>query len=173
MNSIFIRRSIRRFEDRPVEPEKIERLLRAAMQAPSGMNTQPWEFIVVQDPEKRLAISQMSEYAGMCRYAPCLIITLANMDYTAEHGSWWVQDMAACTQNILLQAVEEGLGAVWLGFYPIESRIQKMRKFFNLPENIVPYSVVALGYSQRENKFIDRFKPERVHYEGWTNSEDK
>ena len=130
------------------------------MQAPSGKNAQPWEFIVVQDAEKRLAISKMSEYAGMCRYAPCLIITLANMDYNTDNGIWWVQDMAACTQNILLQAVEEGLGAVWLGFYPIQSRIETMRKYFNLPENIVPYSIVALGYSERKNEFIDRYKPD-------------
>lgn len=167
MKEIYNRRSIRRFIEKQVEPEKIERLLRAAMQAPSGKNAQPWEFLVVTDPEKRLAISRMSEYAGMCRYAPLVIVTMADTSKGADGGLWWVQDMSACTVNILHQAVSEGLGACWCGFYPVESRVDKMRAYFSLPENIVPFSVVAIGYSERENKYIDRYLPERVHWEGY------
>lgn len=167
MNSIFTRRSIRRFKDTPVEDEKIERLLRAAMQAPSAKNSQPWEFMVITDAEDRAAVSKMSEYASMCVYAPVLIVTLANLENLPDGSVWWTQDMSAATQNILLQAAEEGLGAVWLGFYPYESRTSKMRAHYNLPDNIMPFSVVALGYSDRENVFIDRFLPERVHYGKW------
>lgn len=167
MNSIFTRRSIRRFLDTQVEQEKIESLLKAAMQAPSGKNEQPWQFMVITDAQDRLALSQMSEYAGMCRYAPVVIVTLANMEGLDDDGMWWVQDMSAATQNILLQAVEEGLGAVWLGFYPIEERIKKFREYYSIPESVVPFSLVALGYSERENKFIDRYEPQRVHYGKW------
>lgn len=167
MNSIFTRRSIRRYTDQPVEAEKIERLLRAAMQAPSGKNAQPWDFMVITDSDDRLALSEMSEYAHMCRFAPVVIVTLANLNRVADDGLWWVQDMSAATQNILLQAVEEGLGAVWLGFYPIEERIAKFREYFALPENIVPFSLVALGYSEKENKFIDRYDPARIHFGKW------
>lgn len=168
MNSIFTRRSIRRFDDtRAVEPEKLERLLRAAMQAPSTKNTQPWEFLVVTDPRDRLAISQMSEYAGVCRFAPALIVTAANTDKESE--DWWPQVLSACTQNILLQAVEEGLGAVWLGLYPLQTRTDKMRQYYKLPENIMPFSVVALGYSDRSNEFIDRYDPSAVNYGTWGN----
>lgn len=165
MNTIFTRRSIRRFDDRPVEEEKVERLLRAGMQAPSGKNAQPWEFLIITDEADRLAVSQMSEYAGMCRFAPLLIVTLADLGKTADGGLWWPQDMAACTQNILLQAASEGLGAVWLGFYPIEERIGKMRSYYDLPESIIPFSVVAAGYSPKENVFVDRFDPKRIHNE--------
>ncbi len=165
MDIINNRRSIRRFLEKPVEDEKIERLLRAGMQAPSGKNEMPWEFIIVKDPETRLALSQMSEYAGMCRYAPVVIVTLANLEKLVDSGAWWVQDMSACTQNILLQAVYEGLGACWCGFYPVQERIDKMRGFYNLPETIVPFSLIPVGYSERENKFINRFDNSRIHNE--------
>lgn len=163
MDTIMNRRSIRRFLDKPVEDEKIERLLRAAMQAPSGKNEMPWEFMIITDAEDKLALSQMSEYAGMCRFAPTVIVTLANLSKLADDGAWWVQDMSACTQNILLQAVEEGLGACWCGFYPIEERIEKFRKYFSIPEEVVPFSLIPLGYSERENKFIDRYDATRVY----------
>lgn len=165
MDIINCRRSIRRYLEKPVEDEKIERLLRAGMQAPSGKNEMPWEFIVVKDEETRLAISQMSEYAGMCRFAPVVIVTLANLGKLADGGAWWVQDMSACTQNILLQAAYEGLGACWCGFYPLQERIDKMRRFYDLPETIVPFSLIPVGYSERENKFIDRFDSSRIHIE--------
>lgn len=165
MDIINCRRSIRRYLEKPVEDEKIERLLRAGMQAPSGKNEMPWEFIVVKDKETRFAISQMSEYAGMCRYAPVVIVTLANLEKLADGGAWWIQDMSACTQNILLQAAYEGLGACWCGFYPLQERIDKMRRFYDLPESIVPFSLIPVGYSERENKFIDRFDCSRIHNE--------
>lgn len=165
MEEIMNRRSIRRYLDRPVEADKLERILRAGMQAPSGKNEMPWEFIVVTDPELRLAISQMSEFAGMCRYASVVIVTLANLEKLADGGAWWIQDMSACTQNILLQAVREGLGACWCGFYPIQERIEKMRALYGLPESVIPFSLIPMGYSERENRFIDRFDSSRIHNE--------
>jgi len=167
MNSIFTRRSIRRFLDRPVEEEKVDRLLRAAMQAPSAMNAQPWEFLVITDPQDRVAITEMSKPASMCRYAPVVIANLVNRDRCEGHGTWWIQDMAAATENMLLQAAEEGLGAVWVGFYPVEERIQKFQDYFALPEQVMPFSLVALGYSERENYFLDKYDPSRVHRGKW------
>jgi len=170
MNSIFIRRSIRRFSETPVEPEKIDRIIRAGMQAPSAKNEQPWDFLVITDAEDRLAVSQMSEFAGCAKFAPVLIATLANLsrdERLSRDGDWWAQDMAACTENMLLQAVEEGLGAVWLGFYPYEHRTKPLRKHFGMPDYVMPFSVVAIGYSERENKFVDRYDAERVHYDKW------
>ena len=167
MNMVFTRRSIRRFQDQPVESEKIEWLLRAAMQAPSAKNAQPWEFLVVTDEADRAAISEMSEYAHMCRYAPALIVTLGDETRSTDHGLRWPQDLAAATQNILLQAVEEGLGACWCGFYPDEKKVAPLKAYFGLPAHIIPFAVIALGYSDRENQFIDRYLPERIHYGKW------
>lgn len=168
MENIFKRRSIRRYKDKKIEDEKVEKLLRAAMQAPSAGNQQPWEFIIVQDKDKLLQLSQLSSYAKPIKHAPMIIIVLANKEKMRFSESW-EQDLGAATQNILLEAVELGLGAVWLGVAPIEDRMSYIKNMFNLNENIKPYSVVAVGYPMidDENKFIDRFDEAKVHYENY------
>lgn len=73
--------------------------------------------------------------------------------------------MSACTQNILLQAVEEDLGAVWLGTYPDEERSNYLKEVFNIPENIIPFSVIVVGYPTEEYAAEDRFNQAKIHYE--------
>ena len=167
MNAIFKRKSIRKFLDREIEDEKIERLLRAGMQAPSATNSQPWEFLVVKDKKSIEKISNMSIYSKPAKTSPCCIITLFNNDYLSrfENYRWVQQDMGACTENILLQAVEEGLGGVWLGTYPDEERVNYLKGHFNIPENVYPYSVIVLGYPTDEYSGTDRFDEDRIHYE--------
>ena len=167
MNSIFTRRSIRVYTAQPVEEEKIERILRAGMQAPSAKNEQPWEFLVVRNRDKLIQLSQAHDYSHMVAGADTAIITLANTAPFEPGQLWWASDMAACTQNILLQIVEEGLGGCWLGFWPRPERIDYVRRLFQLPDYIVPYSVIPLGYTERENKFKDRFLPDRIHWESY------
>ena len=166
-SAIFTRRSVRIFKDQAVETEKVERLLRAAMQAPSAKNRQPWEFLVVTDEADRKAVAGMSVYTPFCADAPLLIITMADTTKSGRDRGFFPQDLSAATQNILLQAVEEGLGACWCGFYPDEKRYTAVQKHFELPEHIVPFSVIAVGYGEQENRFIDRYQPERVHYGKW------
>ena len=167
MNAIFKRKSIRKFLDKEIEDEKIERLLKAGMQAPSAMNTQPWEFIVVKDKKSIEIIENMSKYSKPAKTSACCIITLFNKDYFAkyENYKWFEQDMSACTQNILLQAVEEDLGAVWLGTYPDMERVNYLKEHFNIPENVFPYSVIVLGYPKEDYTGTDRFDKDRIHYE--------
>ena len=107
MNAIFKRKSIRKFLDKEIEDEKIERLLKAGMQAPSAINSQPWEFLVVKDKEGIKKIENMSQYSKPAKTSTCCIITLFNEDYLSQFDNYkWVQqDMGACTQNILLQLV--------------------------------------------------------------------
>jgi nitroreductase len=164
--TIFIRRSIRRFLDTPIECEVTERIINAGMHAPSSMNAQPWEFLVLIKPETRGVIAAMSPYAGMAANAPVVIVTLANLEREKDEG-WYVQDMAACTQNILLQIVEEGLGGVWLGIYPERQRMKMLQEAFGLPEILVPFSAIPFGYSDRINRHSERFEPSRIHYEGY------
>ena len=164
-NVIFTRRSIRRFDPTPVEPEKVGRIIRAGMQAPSAHNRQPWEFLVLTDKDKRDAVSKMSPYSGMCAFAPVVIIVIGNPDEMTE--KFLPQDLGACTENILLQIAQEGLGGCWMGFYPDMDRVQTIKDYFNLPENTVPFSVIALGYSPNENTFVDRYDPSKVHYNKW------
>lgn len=165
MNSIFTRRSIRKFKDKSIEPEKIKRVLKAAMQAPSAGNQQPWEFIVIDNKEILDDLKNLSLYAGPIGNAPLSILAVGNKEFM-KFPENWEQDLGAAVENILIQAVEEGLGAVWLGISPLEDRISYVRNLLNLPENIIPFAAVPIGYpdENQENKFLDRFDEKRVHY---------
>lgn len=169
MNAIYIRRSIRSYKEQIVEKEKIDKLLRAAMQAPSAGNQQPWEFIVVQNKNTLEKLSHLSPYAKPVARAPLALVLLANME-GLRFPENWEQDMSAATQNILLEAVELGLGAVWLGVAPNKDRMDYVKKLFNLPEKVKPFCVLAIGYPAlgQENKFIDRYDESRVRYEKWS-----
>ena len=167
MNAIFNRRSVRKYKDKPVEKEKIEKLLRAAMKDPSAINEQPWEFIVVQNKDTLSKLSNMSPYSKMVASCSAAIILVANTEaFRIQTG--WQQDMGAAAENLLLEAVELDLGAVWLGVATSEEVSKFITNFFNLPENIKPFALVSVGYPDgQENKFIDRYNQSKVHYESW------
>lgn len=166
MDEIMRRRSTRKFQDRAVETEKTGRILRAAMQSPTGRDAQDWEFLVVTDAEKRLAVSQMSEVSVCAKNAPQLIIVLANLERAVPASPMlWTCDMGAACQTMLIQAEHEGLGAVWLAAWPHDSRARYLRELFALPDNIVPYAVIAMGYKLREKPFVDRWDEKKVHWE--------
>lgn len=164
MNSIFQRRSIRSFLQKEIEESKIEQILKAGMQSPSSRNKQPWEFIVLTDREKIIDASQFSRYGAKAMGAGCIIITLANMELTNNDQRWFSQDMASCTQNMLLQTVEENLGGFWIGIFPNEERMQPIVDYFKLEKHLIPFSMIAIGYTKEENKFIDRYHSEKVHW---------
>lgn len=162
-NVIFKRRSIRRFLDKPVEQEKLERILRAGMQAPSAHNNQRWEFIVVTEQDKKDAVSKMSPWAGMVAHAPVSIVVLGKYD-DENLNKWFPQDLGACTENILLQIAEEGLGGCWMGFYPDMDRVNMLKDCFEVPDGILPFCVISLGYSEDTNRFVDRADMSKIHY---------
>ena len=167
MSAIFERRSVRSFLSKPVSDTTLERILRAGMEAPSAHNRRPWEFIVINTEEDLKAIAGMSPYAKMASSAAAAIAVCVNLDLGAAADAadtWWVQDLSAATENILLQIVEEGLGGVWLGWYPDQDRVGAFSRRFGLPGNIVPFSVVVLGYPDSALEKADRFDPCRVHY---------
>ena len=166
MDIINKRRSIRKFIDKPVESEKIEKLLIAAMQAPSAKNQRPWEFIVVNNRKILDELSKYSNYANAVLTAPVSIVLVSNIE-GLQNPEFWEQDMSAGTENMLLEAVHLGLGAVWLGVNPIQERMDFIKKLFDLPDNIIPFSVVPTGYTERENKFVDRFNKDKIHYNKW------
>ncbi|ONI44555.1 nitroreductase [Candidatus Epulonipiscium fishelsonii] len=164
MNAIFTRRSVRQFADKTVEQEKIEKILRAAMQAPSANNQQPWDFIVVEGKENLDKLSKYNPYAGCLKNASAAIIVLGNTERIMFPH--WEQDLGAATQNIQLEAVELGLGSVWLGTAPNKERMEFIRKLYGLNENMLPYSVIALGYPKdtNANHFTDRYDASRIKY---------
>lgn len=164
--AILTRRSIRKFTSQLVSHYLIEKILRAGMQAPSARNKQPWHFIVIQNREMLDKISVVHPYAYMLKEAPLGIVICgdSNIEITIEYI---VQDCSAATQNMLLAAHNFGLGAVWLGIYPREPRIKALRKLLSIPENIIPVSMIAVGYPAEKKEPENRFNPERVHYEKW------
>ena len=163
MNPIFKRRSIRKFSDDEVSINQVKNLIKAGMQAPSAFNSQPWEFIIVSDKKDLEAVSKMSRFAKPAKRAQKLIIVLGNTKKFRVVKDMIQQDLSACTQNILLQAVEEGLGAVWLGFYPKEDRVNALREYFNIPDHIIPFSVITIGYPKDEKDPKSRYDESKIH----------
>lgn len=165
MNAIFTRRSVRSFSGARVEEDKVDYILRAGMQAPSAYNQQPWDFIVVRNKEKLKRLSQSNQYAGSLNEADVCIIVLGNVD-RMRLPEMAEQDLAACTQNILIQVAELGLGAVWYGTSPIEERMKFIQDEFNLSRNLIPFSMIGIGYPKNENAnvYLDRFDPSRINY---------
>ena len=166
MKTINLRRSVRTFTDAQVEDSKVELLVKAGMQAPSAGNQRPWELIVVKNPETLEKLSKASSHAGCTKNAPMAIVILGNTD-NMIYRAHYEQDLGACTQNILLECVEQGLGSVWLGLAPFEDRFAAVRDIFGLGANMLPYAILPIGYPKNEdaNYFLDRFQSEKVHYE--------
>lgn len=166
MNAIFTRSSVRSFSERKVEPEKLELLLKAAMAAPSACNQQPWEFVVVTDPAILKELSECSPYAGCIGRAP-LGIAVCMRTEGLRAPDYAQIDASAATENLLLEAVELGLGAVWLGIAPGQERMEAVRRVIGAPETIQPFCLVACGYPAGPAAPADRYDPARVHYEKW------
>jgi nitroreductase len=165
IETIFARRSIRRFQSTPIEKEKIETLLKAAMAAPSAMNKQPWEFVVVTNPEILKEIRASLMFGKFV--APLAIVVCGNTSIfkNPTKADFWVQDCSAATQNILLTAVELELGTVWLGVHPIHNFSKKISRVLDLPDHIKPLNVIYVGYPAEEKPSRTQYDPEKVHWE--------
>ena len=162
MNSIFRRVSIRKYQNKPVEPEKIEALLRAAMQAPSAANQQPWEFYVVTDKEKLRALSEASRYAAMTKDAPVAIVSVYRKDIPMP--MYAEIDLSIAMENLWLEADAQGLGGVWLGIAPLGKRMKAVEEVLDIPDHLRAFAIFPLGYPAEEKKQQDRFDESRIHY---------
>lgn len=165
MNSIFHRVSIRKYEDRPVEKEKILQILKAGMQAPSARNQQPWEFYVVTDKEKIQELSTATQYSGCIAGAPVVIVPVYRK-HDLPTPQMAPIDMAIAQQNIWLETDALGLGGVWIGIAPIQERMELVHKMMGLPEDVEVFSMFALGYPAESRVQQDRFDEARIHFVG-------
>lgn len=162
MNEIFHRTSIRKYTDQSVEADKTERLLRAAMAAPSAGNQQPWEFYVVTDKCTLIALSECSPYAAPLRSAPLGIVVCCQTE--CRMPEYAQIDCSAAIENLLLEADFLDLGAVWLGIAPLQERMNAARSILNIPEHLYAFSFIACGYPAEEKLQQDRYDEARVHY---------
>ncbi len=166
LKAILTRRSIRSYKSKRISKEKINQIIKAAMYAPSAMNYQPWHFIVLDERKDIDQIFNINPHADMLKQAPLAIIICGdskleiNIDYL-------VQDCSAATQNALLAIHELGLGGVWISSYPNKDTIDGLRKYFGIPENIVPISIIALGYPAEKKKNENRFNKKKIHLSRW------
>jgi len=166
MEAIISRRSIRRYTGQTISDEMIDQLLQAAMSAPSAGNMQPWQFVVIDDRGILDTIPKVHPYADMVREAPLAIVVCGDLQRDG-FGGYWVQDCSAATENMLIAAHALGLGAVWLGVYPRDERVTALRELLDIPENVTPFAVIALGYPAEAISKEDRFDRSNVHRNRW------
>ena len=166
MEAILSRRSIRKYSSEPVTESMLHELLDAAMNAPSSSNGQPWHFVAITDRKILDEIPEFHKYSNMVKEAPLAIIVCGDLQLEKSKGVW-VQDCSAATENLLVAANAKGLGAVWLGVYPMEERITGVRSLLGLPDHIMPLSIVVVGHPGETKPPANRFNAERVHRNRW------
>lgn len=166
MDAILSRRSIRRYTSQPVPDNLIKELLDAAMSAPSAGNEQPWHYIVITDRAILDEIPKYHPHSSMLREAPVAILVCCDL-HLDRHDGLWVQDCSAATENLLIAIQAKGLGAVWLGVYPREERVTGLRKLFGIPEHVIPFSLIPIGYPAEHKPRADRFDVSRIHENRW------
>lgn len=162
MNSIFERASVRSYQERKVEKEKLDLLLKAAMAAPSAGNQQPWEFYVVSDKELLSQLAGASPYAGCVQDAPVAIVPCYRRE-GLKFKEFAEVDMSICSENILLEATELGLGAVWLGIAPLPERMKAVEEILHVPSRLAAFAIISLGYPLQRPQPKERFDESRIH----------
>ncbi len=158
LEAIFRRRSIRKYKDQPVEPQKLEQLLRAGMAAPTAMNCKPWEFVVVTEAEKMAQFRERLMFGN--RNAPAAIVVCGHPALLPNPAAllFWVQDCSAAVENIMIAAVSQGLGTVWIGVHPVKPFVQTVRKILSIPRSVTPLCLIYVGYPVEA-------KPSRTQYD--------
>lgn len=165
IENIMTRTSIRQYKDQPVEQEKIDIMLKAAMAAPTAVNLQPWHFIVINDKNTIKLLSGQQPTNAPLMIAVCGDTDKTTMpDGNGKLPDFWVQDVSAATENLLLAAHAQGLGAVWTGVYPVMERVAEVANVLNCPNNIIPLAVVRIGYPDESPEPKDKFKQENISY---------
>lgn len=169
IDNIMTRVSVREFTGGKISAEQIDTLLRAAMAAPSAINRQPWAFIVVTDETIIAQLGEALPYSRCSNHPACAIIPCGDLSKAieGEMGAFWINDVSAATENLLLAAHAMGLGAVWTGLHPDMKRATMVQQLLGLPEHIIPLCVVPVGVPAEHPAIKDKYIPENIHYNKW------
>ena len=168
MDAILSRRSIRKYTAQSVPDEVIKELLEAAMSAPSAGNEQPWHFVVIDDRGMLDEIRTFHPYSAMLREAPVAILVCGDERVKNEVvRGFWDQACAVVTENILIAVQAKGLGAVWLGSHPREDLILGFRNLVGLPDHVIPFALISIGYPAEQKPRADRYDVSKVHRNRW------
>lgn len=167
MKIIDTRRSVREYSGKEVSDKDITKILKAAMQAPSARNQQPWEFLVVKDQEKKAKIASLVPAMRMAEGASFLIIFLTRTTRLTA-PMYYSQDLGSSVTCAMLEARSLGIGSVWCGVSPVKERMETVRDVFGInDETIEPFSLVCFGYPKTDDAFkkVKRYDKKRVHFE--------
>jgi nitroreductase len=169
INNIMSRVSVRQFTGEKISTEQIDALLRAAMAAPSAINKQPWAFIVVTDEAIIERLGEELPFSRCSNHPACAIIPCGDLSKAIEGSGrdFWINDVSAATENLLLAAHAMGLGAVWTGLHPNMERASFVQQMLGLPEHIVPLCIVPVGVPAEQPEVKDKYNAEIIHYNRW------
>jgi nitroreductase len=168
LNIIHQRKSVRNYTGEPVGKNEIEKLLHAAMAAPSAVHRMPWKFIIVTGSEKLHSLAEGLPFAKMLPKAGTAIIVCAVPGEAAMgNEAFAILDCACASQNILLAAEALGLGAVWTAVYPSLELINFVREELGIPPHVIPLNVIPVGHPTGEDKSQDKFDAGNIHWEKW------
>lgn len=169
LDVIHSRKSVRNYTDQLVTQEQLLTLAKAGMAAPSARNLQPWHIMAIDDRATLDALADSLPNGKMLYQAPAAMVVCGDMTLAPEGDGhdFWVCDCSAVTENILLAAESMGLGAVWLGIYPVEQRVKTIGGILHLPEHITTLAVISIGYPTGEDQSKDKWKEEKYHVNKW------
>lgn len=170
LQAILTRASVRDFTDQPISDGDLHTILEAGMSGPSCVNARDWSFLVTRDPE---ILTKMAEANGRpaepLKKATLGILVLGDLERAFPRApEYWVVDGSIACQNMILAAKALGIGSVWLGTWPQMDRVERQQALFDLPETVVPHSLIAFGYpADPEQKGRGFYEEDRVHMDKW------
>jgi nitroreductase len=169
IKAILARRSIRRYENKPVEREKIDAILACATAAPSANNFRPWHFVETEDRAALSALAEAHPYGKMLTEAGLVIVVCAETEKNKVSDPWWEEDCGAAMQNILIAATSMGLGTVWLGvhYHGPSGLPEKVRKILGIPAHVQVMGMAAIGYGAETKPPYGEADPAHVHKGRW------
>ena len=156
------------YEQQEVGDDLVQDLLEAAMAAPSAVAKDPWEFIVVRNRTTLQQIAEGLPNGTMLTTAALGIVVCGDLRRSHDRQlSYLLQDCSAAIENLLLAAHALGLGACWLGVHPREDRVAHVRRLLSIPDDVIPVSVISLGWPAESPLPRTRFRAAAVHHEAW------
>jgi nitroreductase len=171
IQAIMGRRSVRVFEDKPVEPEKVKILLECAFAAPSAMNIRPCHFVAIGDRALLKKIGEASERTRLVSGAPLAVAVCADVaKYEKTHkltDGTWMEDSAAAMENILIAARALGLEGVWLQIANRPDRETTVPPLLHLPEGVRILALAVLGYGAESKAPHSGADETRIHSNTW------
>ena len=168
IQTIFKRRSIRKYREQVVSDQILVSLLKAGMAAPTACNNQPWEFIIVTDPISMVKLRNSLEHGKYNAPAAIIVCHNAKIGKNPKCDPFWIQDCSAAVENIIIAATGLGLGTVWLGVYPKEDAIESVSQSMGIPSNVTPLAVIYIGYPAEHKPARTQYDESRVHWQNYS-----